>query len=76
MSETVKFRSGADTCVGVLTRPKNVSAPVPVVIMAGGWCYTKEVVMPHYSRFFEDLGCAHVDASIIAALAKVAGSHV
>jgi pimeloyl-ACP methyl ester carboxylesterase len=58
MSETVKFRSGADTCVGILTMPKNVRAPVPLLIMAGGWCYTKEVVMPHYSRFFEDLNCA------------------
>src|SRR6516225_6298442 len=26
--------------------------------MAGGWCYTKEIVMPWYGKFFEDLGCA------------------
>jgi hypothetical protein len=28
---------------------------VPLVIMAGGWCYTKEIVMPWYGKFFEDL---------------------
>jgi len=58
MSETVRFKSGGETCVGVLTRPKSVKGDVPLVIMAGGWCYTKEIVMPHYGRFFEEIGCA------------------
>ncbi len=31
---------------------------VPLQIMAGGWCYTKEIVMPHYARFFQDAGVA------------------
>jgi pimeloyl-ACP methyl ester carboxylesterase len=31
---------------------------MPLVIMAGGWCYTKEIVMPHYSKYFEQIGCA------------------
>ncbi len=57
-SETVEFRSGSDTCKGVLTRPAGSSGDVPLVIMAGGWCYTKEFVMPWYGKFFEDLGCA------------------
>jgi len=26
--------------------------------MAGGWCYTKEIVMPHYAKFFHEIGCA------------------
>lgn len=56
--ETVRFRSGADECVGVLARPDNAKGKLPLVIMAGGWCYTKEIVMPHYSKFFEELGCA------------------
>jgi len=30
----------------------------PLVIMAGGWCYTKEIVMPHYATFFHEIGCA------------------
>lgn len=58
MSETVKFNSCGETLVGVLTRPKNASGDVPLVIMAGGWCYTKEIVMPHYSESFHELGCA------------------
>ena len=42
----------------MLTRPGGKSDNVPLVIMAGGWCYTKEIVMPWYGKFFEDLGCA------------------
>lgn len=56
--EMIEFRSGSDTCKGVLTRPEGAKTDVPLVIMAGGWCYTKEIVMPWYSKFFEDLGCA------------------
>jgi pimeloyl-ACP methyl ester carboxylesterase len=41
-----------------LTRPASARTPLPLVIMAGGWCYTKEVVMPHYGRYFEELGYA------------------
>ena len=57
-TETVEFRSGNDICKGILTRPANASGKVPLVIMAGGWCYTKEIVMPWYGKFFEELGCA------------------
>ncbi len=56
--EIVRFRSGNETLVGVLTRPDGVSAPVPLVVMAGGWCYTKEIVMPHYAKYFHEIGCA------------------
>jgi uncharacterized protein len=58
MSETVEFNSCGDVCKAVLTRPGGKSDNVPLVIMAGGWCYTKEIVMPWYGKFFEDLGCA------------------
>ena len=58
MSETVNFNSCGDTCVGVLTMPENTGGDVPLVIMAGGWCYTKEIVMPHYATWFHDIGCA------------------
>jgi pimeloyl-ACP methyl ester carboxylesterase len=58
VTEKVQFRSGSDTCKAVLTRPSGKSGDVPLVIMAGGWCYTKEIVMPWYGKFFEDLGCA------------------
>ncbi|MCZ7564667.1 MAG: alpha/beta hydrolase [Burkholderiales bacterium] len=58
MSETVEFNSCGDKLKGVLTRPAGRSGDVPLVIMAGGWCYTKEIVMPWYGKFFEELGCA------------------
>lgn len=58
MSEVVSFNSCGETIAGVLTRPQNASGDVPLVIMAGGWCYTKEIVMPHYARWFHDIGCA------------------
>ena len=48
--EMVEFRSGNDTCKGVLTMPEGAKGNVPLVIMAGGWCYTKEIVMPDYAR--------------------------
>jgi cephalosporin-C deacetylase-like acetyl esterase len=58
MEKAVEFRSGNDTCKGVLTIPEGVKGPAPLVIMAGGWCYTKEIVMPHYAKYFHELGCA------------------
>ena len=58
MMESVEFNSCGDVCKGVLTRPDGKSGNIPLVIMAGGWCYTKEIVMPWYGKFFEDLGCA------------------
>jgi len=56
--EIVKFRSVGEDIAGVLTRPQGVKGDVPLVIMAGGWCYTKEVVMPYYAKFFHEIGCA------------------
>jgi pimeloyl-ACP methyl ester carboxylesterase len=58
MDEKVRFASGGETLAGVLTRPDGVSGDTPLVIMAGGWCYTKEIVMPHYAKFFHEIGCA------------------
>jgi fermentation-respiration switch protein FrsA (DUF1100 family) len=58
MDEIVRFASGGETVAGVLTRPEGVKGDVPLVIMAGGWCYTKEIVMPHYAKFFHEIGCA------------------
>lgn len=56
--EIVRFRSKGETLAGVLTRPEGAQGKTPLVIMAGGWCYTKEVVMPHYAKFFHAIGCA------------------
>jgi hypothetical protein len=58
MGDRVEFNSQGNTLVGTLTRPNNAKGDVPIVVMAGGWCYTKEIVMPYYARFFQDIGCA------------------
>ena len=26
--------------------------PWPIVIMGGGWCYVKELIMPEYAEYF------------------------
>ena len=64
--EIVKFRSRGETLVGVLTRPDGVKGDLPLVIMAGGWCYTKEVVMPHYAKFFHAIGVAKPSSTYVA----------
>ncbi len=32
--------------------------PHPIVVMAGGWCYVKELVQPEYAKVFADAGVA------------------
>jgi len=32
--------------------------PFPIVVMAGGWCYVKELVQPYYADAFIKAGCA------------------
>ena len=58
MDTTVRFRSEDGMCAAVLSRPQGSKGKVPLVIMAGGWCYTKEIVMPYYAKAFHDIGCA------------------
>ena len=57
--EDVEFQSEGETCRGWLFMPDSVrdEAP-PVVVMAGGWCYVRELVMPHYAAKFADAGIA------------------
>jgi hypothetical protein len=54
----VEFPSRGETCRGVLLVPEGASGPMPAVVMAGGWCYVKEVVMPKYAEFIVDAGYA------------------
>lgn len=56
--QAVTFRSNGETISAILTRPECSGSNVPLVIMAGGWCYTKEIVMPYYAKYFHDIGCA------------------
>jgi uncharacterized protein len=58
VEQKVEFKSNGLTLKGVLTRPEGLTGNVPLVVMAGGWCYTKEIVMPHYAKSFHAIGCA------------------
>jgi cephalosporin-C deacetylase-like acetyl esterase len=58
MRRDVEFKSKGVTCRGWFYTPDKGEGPFPVVIMAGGWCYVKEIVMPHYAEFIIDEGAA------------------
>ena len=55
MDRDIEFNSCGVTCRGELHLPDG-DGPHPLVVMAGGWCYVKEIVMPNYARFFRDKG--------------------
>ena len=51
MEQAVEFLSKGDTVRGTLFRPDDApDGPLPTVVMAGGWCYVKEIVLPHVAR--------------------------
>jgi hypothetical protein len=56
--QDVEFASEGDTVRGWLFTPEEDAAPYPAIVMAGGWCYVKELVQPHYAQFFVDAGFA------------------
>jgi len=58
MRVDIEFKSKGETCRGWLYTPDEGEGPFPVVIMAGGWCYVKEIVMPHYAELFAKAGLA------------------
>jgi uncharacterized protein len=60
MRKDVEFESRGVTCKGWLYTPDKGKSPYPVVVMAGGWCYVKEIVMPHYSEMFARAGLASI----------------
>ena len=60
MRRDIEFRSGRETVRGWLYTPDGGSGPFPVVVMAGGWCYVKELVQPHVAQHFADTGLAAV----------------
>jgi len=53
----VEFTSEGETIRGHFYTPEG-SGPWPVVVMAGGWCYVKELVQPDYARMFAAAGIA------------------
>ena len=60
MRRDIEFRSGRETVRGWLYTPDGGSGTFPVVVMAGGWCYVKELVQPHVAQHFADTGLAAV----------------
>jgi pimeloyl-ACP methyl ester carboxylesterase len=45
----VEFQSEGTTCRGWVFRPDG-AGPFPAVVLAGGWCYVRELVMPYYAE--------------------------
>lgn len=53
----VEFSSKGTTVRGDLILPDG-TGPFPLLVMGGGWCYVKEIVMPHYAEGLVAAGCA------------------
>jgi uncharacterized protein len=53
----VEFTSGGETVRGDLLLPDG-EGPFPIVVMAGGWCYVKELRQPQYAQDFVRRGFA------------------
>src|ERR671915_351495 len=60
MKREVEFRSeNPDEMIRAdLYTPDEGEGPWPVVVMGGGWCYVKELIMPEYARYFLPEGVA------------------
>ncbi|KJF19282.1 alpha/beta fold hydrolase [Rhodococcus sp. WS3] len=53
----IEFNSGGEIVRGDLILPEG-EGPFPIVVMAGGWCYVKELRQPQYAQEFVDRGFA------------------
>lgn len=60
MHREVEFHSDTRTEMirADLFTPDTDDGPWPLVIMGGGWCYVKELIMPEYAKYFVDAGVA------------------
>ena len=58
MRRDIEFKSKGEACRGWFYTPDRRKGPFPTVIMAGGWCYVKEIVMPNYADYFVREGFA------------------
>jgi uncharacterized protein len=54
----VEFQSEGVTVRGDLYLPESGTGPYPTVVMAGGWCYVKELIQPEYGKYFVEAGYA------------------
>ena len=60
MRRDIQFASGGESVRGWLYTPDEGDGPFPVIVMAGGWCYVKELVQPHVAQQFTDAGLAAI----------------
>jgi len=58
VKQTVTFKSGDDVIEALLLTPDAAPSPLPAVVMAGGWCYVKELIQPEYAKYFVEAGYA------------------
>ena len=59
MRKNVEFNSQGSKIRGVLATPGNRPADRSrVAVMGGGWCYVKEIVLPHYAEAILKAGVA------------------
>jgi uncharacterized protein len=56
-TEEVEFKSGSDLVRGDLYLPEG-DGSFPTIVMAGGWCYVKELRQPQYAEEFVRAGFA------------------
>lgn len=73
MQQNVKFASDGETIAGVLFRPDGAKGKLPTVVCAGGWCYTKEIVLPHVARIVNE-GAVQVLAFDYAGFGESSGT--
>ena len=58
MRKNVEFNSKGSKIRGVLVTPDSGKGPFPIAVMGGGWCYVKEIVLPHYAEAIVKAGVA------------------
>lgn len=54
----IEFTSEGATCRGFFQTPDDAEPPYPTVVLGGGWCYVKEIVLPTYADRFAEEGMA------------------
>jgi pimeloyl-ACP methyl ester carboxylesterase len=58
VEKKIEFLSKGRLIRGVLCLPDLGAGPFALMVMAGGWCYVKEIVIPTYAAALAVVGCA------------------
>src|SRR5688500_8827854 len=54
--ELIELRSAGERVEALWYPAQDVDGPAPAVVLAGGWCYVKEIVQPRYASAFAEAG--------------------